>query len=61
MTAWHLASIPFWILALFSALSAIAVYPYRKPTETQEELGAQLIGALLVSGITSGIAAWMWQ
>ena len=57
--AWHIASIPFWILAFFFIAASIAAVPMRGPNETSGDLVGQVIGSLLACGLTLIIAAWL--
>ena len=61
MAAWHIASIPFWILGVLFALSSIAVVPMRRPNETTEALAGQFIISLFACGVVLAIAAWLWS
>jgi hypothetical protein len=59
VTAWQLASVPFWMVGMFWLLCAAVAAPYRRKGETDTELGLQIITGLVLSGLFFAIAAWM--
>jgi hypothetical protein len=59
VSAWAIASIPFWIAGGIFMLAAGVAIPLRRPDETSDELAMQVLVALAVAGITLSIAAKM--
>lgn len=54
---WIVASIPFWLLGLFCAVTVVCVYPFRKPKETDGDLALQIFVFLLLTGVFFIVAA----
>ena len=59
MTAWVIASVPIWIMAVFWFLGAIVAVPCRKPHESNLDLSIQVMLGFTLSAICGMIAAWM--
>lgn len=57
MTAGDIASVPFWILAFFALLGAVAMPMHRDPGETDAELIGQSLFCILVCGVFAVVAA----